>query len=240
VVAVPFWDLELSIKEIRRCHALGHRGMIFSQAPEHFGAPTLGDPHWDALWAVAQDLELSVNFHIGGGDLSGMNMLHPSSGIHANFATFPVTFFVGNCRTIATLIGSGICHRFPRLKLVSVESGIGWIPFALQALDWMWVECGVRGEHPEYDLLPSEYFRRQMYGCFWFEHGTSLDAALDYLGPDCVLYETDFPHPTSMSPGPVSSAVTPKEFIKTNLGHYSEDVLRKILHDNAAGLYHLD
>lgn len=239
VMAVPFWDLELSIKELRRCHAMGHRGLIFSQAPEHFGSPSLGDPHWDALWAVAQDLEMSVNFHIGGGDQSAMTMLHPSSGIHANFASFPVTFFVGNCRTIATLIGSGICHRFPRLKFVSVESGIGWIPFALQALDWMWVECGVRGEHPEYDLLPSEYFRRQMYGCFWFEHGMSFDAALDYLGPDCILYETDFPHPTSMSPGPVSSAVMPKEFIKTNFSHYSEDVMRKILHDNAASLYHV-
>jgi predicted TIM-barrel fold metal-dependent hydrolase len=240
VMAVPFWDIDLSVQEMTRCKEQGHRGMIFSQSPEHFGTPVLSDPHWDRLWAAAQDLELSVNFHIGGGDASAaMTMLHDTAGIHANFASFPVTFFVSNCRTVATLIGGGVCHRFPRLNFVSVESGIGWIPFALQALDWMWTECGVYQEHPEYDLTPSEYFRRQMFGCFWFERGHTLDAAIEYLGADSVLYETDFPHPTSMAPGPVSSAVLPSEFIRDNLGHYPAEVQRKILHDNAARVYHL-
>ena len=78
-----------------------------------------------------------------------------------------------NAKTIAQLITGGICHRFPDLDFVSVESGIGWIPFALAALDWQWQNCGVPAEHPEYDLLPSEYFRRQIYGCFWFERDTA-------------------------------------------------------------------
>jgi predicted TIM-barrel fold metal-dependent hydrolase len=240
IMAVPFWDVDLSIAEMKRCRDKGHKGIIFSQAPEFFGTPKLGDRHWDRLWAAAQDMELAVNFHIGGGDMSGVELLPPTAGLHANYASFPVTFFVSNAKTIATLIGSGICHRFPDLKFVSVESGIGWIPFAIQALDWMWTECAVTKEHPEYDLLPSEYFKRQIYGCFWFEHGPSLDAAVEVIGPDNILYETDFPHPTSMSPGPTSAALVPKQFIADRLGHLAPDVLRKILHDNAAGLYHLD
>jgi predicted TIM-barrel fold metal-dependent hydrolase len=240
IMAVPFWDIDLSIAEMKRCRDNGHKGIIFSQAPEFFGTPKLGDRHWDRLWAAAQDMELAVNFHIGGGDMSGVELLPPTAGLHANYASFPVTFFVSNAKTIATLIGSGICHRFPDLKFVSVESGIGWIPFAIQALDWMWTECAVTKEHPEYDLLPSEYFKRQIYGCFWFEHGPSLDAAIEVIGPDNILYETDFPHPTSMSPGPTSAALVPKQFIADRLGHLAPDVLRKILHDNAAGLYHLD
>jgi predicted TIM-barrel fold metal-dependent hydrolase len=240
IMAVPFWDIDLSIAEMERCRANGHRGMIFSQAPEFFGAPRLGDTYWDRLWAAAQDMELSVNFHIGGGDMSGVDLLPPSAGVHTNYASFPVTFFVSNTKTIATLIGSGICHRFPDLKFVSVESGVGWLPFVTQALDWMWKECAVTKEHPEYELLPSEYFKRQIYGCFWFEHGPSLEAALEVIGPDNILYETDFPHPTSMSPGPASTALVPKEFIAKNLGHLPNEVLKKILHDNAARLYHLD
>jgi predicted TIM-barrel fold metal-dependent hydrolase len=240
IMAVPFWDIDLSIAEMERCRANGHRGMIFSQAPEFFGAPRLGDPYWDRLWAAAQDMELSVNFHIGGGDMSGVDLLPPSAGAHTNYASFPVTFFVSNTKTIATLIGSGICHRFPDLNFVSVESGVGWLPFVTQALDWMWKECAVTKEHPEYELLPSEYFKRQIYGCFWFEHGPSLEAALEVIGPDNILYETDFPHPTSMSPGPASTALVPKEFIAKNLGHLPDEVLKKILHDNAARLYHLD
>jgi uncharacterized protein len=239
ISALPFWDIDLSVAEMERCRANGHHGVIFSQAPEFFGQPKLGDPHWDRLWAAAQDMDLAVNFHIGGGDMSGVTLLHETSGPAANYASFPVTFFVSNTKTIATLVGSGICHRFPRLNFVSVESGVGWLPFVVEALDWMWKECAVIKEHPEYDLLPSEYFKRQIYGCFWFEHGASLDAALEAIGPDNLLYETDFPHPTSMSPGPASTALPPRQFIADKLGHLPADVLRKVLHDNAARVYHL-
>lgn len=240
VMAVPFWDIDASIAEMERCVGLGHRGIIFSQAPEFFGQPTLGDPHWDRIWAAGQEMELPVNFHIGGGDMTGVNMLPPSAGVAANYASFPVTFFVSNARTVATLIGAGVCHRFPRLNFVSVESGVGWLPFVTEALDWMWKECNVVREHPEYDLLPSEYFMRQIYGCFWFEHGPSLSAAIESLGSDNILYETDFPHPTSMAPGPASCAMPAKQFISEKLGHLGEDILRKVLHDNAARIYHLD
>jgi predicted TIM-barrel fold metal-dependent hydrolase len=146
---------------------------------------------------------------------------------------------MANVKVIANLITGGVCHRFPDLKFVSVESGIGWIPFALDHLDWQWKNCGVPEEHPEYDLLPSEYFKRQMYGCFWFEDGT-VKAAVDQCGADWILYESDFPHPTSMSPGPATAAVEPRQYIADTLGDLPDDVLRKILHDNAAKLYHMD
>jgi hypothetical protein len=97
-----------------------------------------------------------------------------------------VSFFLANARTIAQLVTGGICHRFPTLNFVSVESGVGWIPFALSALDWQWKNCGVREEHPEYDLLPSEYFQRQIYGCFWFERDTALDAIERRLPTSCT------------------------------------------------------
>ena len=88
-------------------------------------------------------------------------------------------------------------------------------------------------EHPEYELLPSEYFRRQIYGCFWFERDTAL-SAIEQLGPDNVLYETDFPHPTSMSPGPASDGQRPDDYLREHFAGLDETTLRKILHDNAA------
>jgi predicted TIM-barrel fold metal-dependent hydrolase len=150
-----------------------------------------------------------------------------------------VSFFMANARTIAQLICGGICHRFPELNFVSVESGIGWIPFALAALDWQWQNCGVGKEHPEYELLPSEYFRRQIYGCFWFERDTAL-SSIEQLGPDNILYETDYPHPTSMSPGPASIAQRPDEYLRSVFSGVDTASMRKILHDNAARIYHLD
>jgi predicted TIM-barrel fold metal-dependent hydrolase len=66
-----------------------------------------------------------------------------------------------------------------------------------------------------------------------------LPAALETIG-DNVLFETDYPHPTSMSPGPASTALVPRNFVDEVLGDLPEDLLQKILHDNAARIYHLD
>ncbi|WP_116996915.1 amidohydrolase family protein [Desertimonas flava] len=239
IMALPFWDLEATEAEIERALALGHKGVIMTGEPGFWNMPKLADPHWDRLWATCQANGLSVNFHIGSGDMSIFDRAYDGAGEHANYAGFGVQFGVANVSVVANLITGGVCHRFPDLKFVSVESGVGWLPFALEHLDWQWKNCGVPQEHPEYDLLPSEYFLRQMYGCFWFE-GPTVKAAIEQFGSDWILYESDFPHPTSMAPGPASSAVEPREYIAKELGDIPEPHLRKILHDNAAALYHLD
>jgi len=240
MTSLPFWDLDATLAEMARCAELGHKGVVFSQEPGSFGLPHLTDQHWYPMWAAAEEMGLPVNFHIASGDLSLLDQPGlAETGAHANYASIGVSFFMGNARTIAQLICGGICHRFPDLNFVSVESGIGWLPFALASLDWQWQNCGVTFEHPEYDLLPSEYFRRQMFGCFWFERDTAL-SAIEQLGPDNVMFETDFPHPTSMSPGPATAAVAPNQYIVETFGDLPEPALRKILHDNAARIYHLD
>jgi uncharacterized protein len=239
VSALPMWDIQLSIREMQRCAEAGHRGVIMTGEPTNWNLPKLADPHWDPLWAAAQELETPINFHIASGDLQSVyNSVYEHAGRHANHAGFGVQFGLSNLRVISNLITGGVCHRFPDLKFVSVESGIGWIPFALNHLDWMWLNCGVRDEHPEYDLLPSEYFTRQIYGCFWFETDT-VKAAIDQLGANWILYETDFPHAQCMAPGLADVAVEPRTFIADGLGDLPDDTLQAILHDNAAKLYRL-
>jgi len=239
IMAVPFWDVQATVQEIERAWKKGHKGVLFTSEPEAFDQPLLADPHWEPVWSTAADLGLTINFHIGSGDLTQIRGGYKGSGRQANYAKQTTLLFLDNARAVMEVIIAGICHRHPTLNFVSVESGIGWVPFVLEALDWQWLNSGVRQEHPEYDLLPSEYFKRQVYGCFWFERA-SAKAAIDVLGPDNIMYETDFPHPTSMSPGPASVADVPKDYIEQNLAGLPEDVLRKILHDNAARLYHLD
>jgi len=238
-MAVPFWDIDLTVKEMERAAKLGHKGVIFGGEPEYFSQPKLTDPHWDPLWAAAQDMGLPIDFHIAGGDMSNFHLLHESTGKHAAFAALPILFTMQNSRTITQLVIGGICHRFPKLNFVSVESGVGWLPFAVDMMDWMWLNAGAHKEHPEMKLMPSEYFKRQIYGCFWFERKT-LVHAIDHLGADNILYESDFPHPTSMSPGPKSTAQPPNVYVQETMGDLPQDVVSKILHDNAARIYHLD
>ena len=85
-------------------------------------------------------------------------------------------------------------------------------------------------------MLPSEYFRRQCYGSFWFERGT-LPLLEEY--PDNFMFETDYPHPTSMSPGPASPAEVPSVHIEKAFANVPPEVARKALHDNAAAVYHV-
>ena len=241
IPAMPFWDVDACVAEMHRVAKRGFKGIMWGSEPQVFDQPLLSDHHWEPIWATAQDLQLTVNFHTASGDLHEMREgSYEGNGRQANFARTSVLYFMGNARAVSELIVSGICHRYPALNFVSVESGVGWIPFLLEGLDWQWVGSGVRQEHPEYDLLPSEYFHRQIYGCFWFERA-SVHSALRDLGPDNILYETDFPHPTSMSPGPVSPALKPRDFVEDNLlGDLPEEVLRKVLRENAARIYRLD
>jgi predicted TIM-barrel fold metal-dependent hydrolase len=70
---LPFWDIELAVKELKRCHdQLGMTGFTMTDAPESWGLPFLNDPHWDPLWAESQERGLPVNFHIGSGVIPNM------------------------------------------------------------------------------------------------------------------------------------------------------------------------
>jgi predicted TIM-barrel fold metal-dependent hydrolase len=240
LMLLPIWDIDLSIAEMKRSAASGHRGMLFSQEPELYGCPMIGERHWDKLWAAAQEMQLSVNFHVGSGGYNIDILPRIEVGRHANYASASASISLTSNRAMATMIGSGTCHRFPGLRIVLAECGVGWVPSYLQAFDWMWKRAQVAKEHTEYDLLPSEYFRRQIYSGFCFDHGAPLDAALACLGDDHILYETLFPKSGGRAPGPANPAVSTKDFVTCELGHLSEATLRRLLHDNAAGLYKID
>ena len=238
IMATPFWDVEASVVEIERCAKNGHKGVLFGSQTHCFGQPHLVDRHWDPIWAAAQDSQLPISFHIGSGDMSDLLDGGPGLGLRTSLARSSAQLFMENANCVADLIFGGVCHRFPKLDFVSVESGVSWMLFAVEAFDWQWKNSGLISEHPEYDLLPSEYFRRQIYACFWFEE-QALGKAIE-LYPDNILYETDFPHPTSMSPGPQSTADHPRDYAERALGDLPEELIEKVVHGNAARVYHLD
>jgi len=239
IMAMPFWDVPACIAELERCLQIGHKGVLMTNQPEVFDFPLITDRHWDPLWAAAQDAGVSINFHIGSGDISSLRGATVNNGPQAAYAKNSVQVFMDNADAVMDILVGGICHRFPELNFVSVESGVGWVPYLLEALDWQWLNSGGPEEHPEMDLKPSEYFKRQVYACFWFEEQSALKA-IEQIGSANILYETDYPHPTSMSPGPASIAERPRDFIDRKLSGLPEADLRNVLHDNAARVYNLD
>ncbi|MBM4266751.1 MAG: amidohydrolase [Deltaproteobacteria bacterium] len=231
ICATPFWDPKESAREIERCAALGHRGILFTGEPNRFGQPVLGDRFWDPLWSAAQETGLPVSFHIGSGSLT--EEFSPERiaayGIRAVNARTAVSLFLENGKQLAELLLSGVLARFPKLRVVSVESGIGFIPFILEATDYAFEYSRVRDERPEFEMKPSEYFARQVYGCYFFEE-LAPQRLLDRIGVDNVLFETDYPHPVCLY-GNV------REKIDAGLAGQSAETRRKLLFENAAKLY---
>ena len=176
-----------------------------------------------------------MSFHIGAGDISDITNDASNMGTKANFSRGGSLALLDNQNCLASLLFGGVCARFPKLDFVSVESGVGWLVCVLEMFDWQWKNGGVRKEHPEYDLLPSEYFKRQIYGSFWFEKA-GVNAALEAF-PDNLMWETDYPHPTSQYPSPNSCAVRPADYAEDTLAGVSEEIVKKVLQDTPARLY---
>jgi len=233
---LPAWDVGESVREAERVAALGARGVNLTSDPQDMGAPDLANRAWDPLWDVCDDLKLPVHFHIGA-SLTAMNFygnyFWPSQDEYIKPAIGGTLLFIGNARVVVNVILCGMLDRHPGLKLVSVESGIGWVPFILEAMDYEVFENAPE-QAAELSRMPSDYFKDHWYATFWFEsnRGSNLQALVDSVGENNILFETDFPHPTCLYPKPLDT-------VAEKMATLTPSARRKILGENAAKLYRL-
>ncbi len=226
---VPLWSAAAAVAEVERTHALGIHGVSFA-FPQQFGYPHICDPHWDPLWRICEETGLSLNLHIGSGGSMGIGTSSDFSG-HSEMrwlAEASTRSIVANTQVMSTILFSGILERFPALKVVSSESGLGWVPYLLETADHQWERQKLWREGMS--IRPSEYFRRQCYVNFWFEKTGIENRHL--IGVDNIMWESDFPHPTCSWPNS-------REFIARSLDGIPADERRRILVDNAVRVFNL-
>lgn len=245
MAVLPFWDVDASVAEMERCVTLGFKGVCFANKFEKIGLPSFVDEHWDRVYAAAQDFDVPINYHLGFDSMddlmaegTGARAQLREAGSESAISSYIIeglNMFMTQPGVLGRLLTSGICERFPKLKFVSVETGFGQFPFFLETLDWYWRQYNGTQVLP---LLPSEYFRRQCFATYWFEQSTLEQLP---LYADNFMFSTDFPHGTSLSPGPCGgTTLTPSEYAAA--GHSSLDpTLRtKVLSTNAQAIYKLD
>jgi uncharacterized protein len=232
---MPAWDIGGCVREAERCADMGFRGVNMTADPQDSGSPDLGHPAWDPFWEVCAGLNLPVHFHIGASQTALAyfgTTFWPSQDDYVKPAIGGASLFQNNSRLLLNSAYSGMFDRHPNLKMVSVESGIGWVPFMLEAMDYELEENAPEWFH-KLQKLPSEYFRDNWYATFWFETGRGdLQHLIDAVGEDNVLFETDFPHPTCLHPDPL-------EMVREKVGSLRPETQRKLMGDNAARLYRL-
>jgi predicted TIM-barrel fold metal-dependent hydrolase len=233
MAVMPWWDVDACVLEIARVKALGLVGVNITPDPQEFGLPDLSTEYWTPLFAALEDYDMALNFHIGASATQSSyagTAPWPSRDADEKLAMGSAMIFLSNGRVIANMIYGGILERHPRLRVASVESGVGWLPFFLQALDYQLDDTAPKLKK-KLSLKPSEYFRRQMAACFWFENDL-LIPSIEWLGVDNCLFETDFPHPTCLYPDPVERALTVLQDV-------DDTFRRKVFGGNAVRFYGL-
>jgi predicted TIM-barrel fold metal-dependent hydrolase len=236
VMATAFWDVDAAVAEIHRCREIGHRAILFTSAPQDFGMPLIGDPHWNPIWNAAQEVDLPISLHIGSGDFQDQ-LMNPerfaAHGIAPSTVSGSMSILLANAIELMDVVMSGILPRNPGLRIVSVEGGIGWLPFLKEALDHGFDYANVRSEKPEFIKRPSEYIREQVWSCTFFEE-FAVQSLLEEIGTDHVLFETDYPHPICLYGDQV------RQKIDAAFGDLPKEVRDKVLFSNAAELYGVD
>ena len=232
---MPAWDIQACVEEAQRCAGMGYRGVNMTANPQDSGSPDLGDPAWDPFWEVCAGLNLPVHFHIGASQTSLTyfgTTYWPSQDNYVKPAIGGASLFQNNSRLLLNSAYSGMFDRHPNLKMVSVESGIGWVPFMLEAMDYELEENAPKW-FGKLRKRPSEYFRDNWYATFWFETGRGdLQHLIDAVGEDNVMFETDFPHPTCLHPDPVG-------VMRERTASLRPETRRKVMGENAATLYRI-
>jgi predicted TIM-barrel fold metal-dependent hydrolase len=260
---LPIWDMEFTVAEMERLLDKGMTGFTLSDKPEMVGLPELWEPYYEPMWDTFNESGAVANFHIGsgmsraemenirgarakgqvGGEVGPEQLPRPIPAVASTWwgefghqrrlAIHATQMYMSNVRIIANLCLSNMFDRYPKLKIVSAESGIGWIPFILEALDYQFDEMITNADEVAHSQRrPSEYFRDHISVMFWFEKSGPAKLIED-IGVNNVLIETDVPHPTCLFP-------STREHFATVLADVDPHVRQRVVQDNAAELYGIE
>ena len=241
LASIPNHPIEAAIAEVKRVAARGVlRGLDIANSPD---LRPLWDPSWNPLWQVIDETGLPLHFHTVGGYLPDhirkiamigadpTRVLLPGAPevelpvARAAFASHITAFQINMSNVLTSMIYSGVLERYPRMRLVLGESGIGWIPYVLWRMDAEWED---QFKDLSLTMPPSDYWKRQCWATYQTDPiGIKL---LEELGAEKVMWGSDFPHPDGVWPDS-------QDYIERELGHLPAATRRKIVCENAATLY---
>lgn len=190
---IPSTGIEDAISELKRCLVdLDMKGVALESYPN--GSGTDPSPEDDRFWALAEEIGKPVSLHLS------IRIPANAIAVHSkgNVTDLKKAYAAGSFQTVCQkLILNGTFDRFPKLKFVGAEVQSGWVPFFLERFDATYRRLG-REKGIKLDLMPSEYFMRNIYTTFI----TDLVALENRytIGVDRMMWMCDFPHSVSNWP----------------------------------------
>jgi predicted TIM-barrel fold metal-dependent hydrolase len=239
---VPLADFDRAAAMAQECVDMGAAALLVASSCPPGHSPS--HRALDRVWAIAQDADLPVVFHVGGtGDLIDPNYFRNGLPIppdfHGGEENFRSVDYMAipfpPMQTLATMVFDGVFDRFPRLRVGVVEQGAIWVPSWMRQMESAF-EAFVKHEERVRDLQmrPSDYVRRSMK--FTPYPTEDVRWVIEQAGAETVLFNSDYPH--------VEGGRRPIERFERSLGDLPEAVRQAFYCDNflalmGAGARHL-
>jgi predicted TIM-barrel fold metal-dependent hydrolase len=224
LACLPFGDVEAAAKEVHRVAKMGVKGVELSCS---WDMQPMWHPSWNPLWQAINETQLPLHFHtFPSVDPKLRAQVEGESLLALRYSS--ICLFQMTLGAILTaLVGAAVFERYPNFRVVFGESGIGWIPYVLDRMDYEYQD---QYREIKLKLLPSEYWRRQCRATFQFDRiGTKL---IEDMGVETLMWGSDYPHPDGIWPDS-------SEYIEKQFGHLPADVAHKITCENAGKFYGL-
>lgn len=231
---IPISDVEKAIDELRFAAGRGLRGVVIPPYPPDEGSTeggaiipgdpnserSYGDAEFEPFWQAAVELNMPINIHLGArrADLRPHRFLPAMTGSKLALG-----------EVVAVFVFSGVLQRHPGLKLVSVESGVGWFAFCAQYMDHVWDRHRYWTDSPLKER-PSFYMDRQVYGTFLDDKvGVQLR---NVAGAHNIMWSSDYPHSETTWPNSW-------KMVEEHFQGVPEDEKQRIICGNVVDLYRL-
>jgi predicted TIM-barrel fold metal-dependent hydrolase len=186
LACLPYGDIEAAVQEVRRVAKLGLKGLELSCS---WDMQPMWHPMWDPLWEAVNEVDLPLHFHTFPAVPDSLMANQPPRVQRRVFFTIVSGFQMNLVNILAALMSANVFERFPNLRVAFGESGIGWIPYALDRMDFEWED---RFRDLGLKMKPSDYWRRQCKGTFQFDRvGTKL---VNDMGVESLMWGSDYPH----------------------------------------------
>jgi predicted TIM-barrel fold metal-dependent hydrolase len=226
IAGIPMQDVDAAVRELRRAKSeLGMKGAFVR--PNPCKGRALHDPYFDSFWAAAAEAGMPIGLHpSGAGDLPGTLQ---GLRVDAPIMGHPSIFFIDNFIGFSHLVCGGVLERHPRLEVIVLEAGGGWLGHWFDRFDHFAHVYGWMAPHLR--LKPSEYFKRQCYVSFDPDE-TTLPALTPVIGEDRIVWASDYPHLDATFPGVVRE-------LEEHLLKLPPSAQDKVRGANAARLYGL-
>jgi predicted TIM-barrel fold metal-dependent hydrolase len=224
---VPVSDVARAVEEIQ--YAYEHLGTrMFWARPNPMNHRTLGDRYYDPIYEVIADLDCAFATH----EFLGFDGFSAGSDRFQSFTEWHTVAHPHEAQmAVLAMIANGVFERHPRLRCAYLEAGCGWLPSWLDRIDEH-IELTAGAETPELSMSALDYFKRNC----WISTECSdrhVAHVVDELGPQHIVFESDYPHPESQYPNSVST------FLDLLPERLPRPVKGQILWDNAMELYRL-